>query len=29
LHLQQVAQTRFEEIYGHELWMKEFGKNYL
>ncbi len=29
LHLQQVAQRAFEEKYGHELWMQEFGKNYL
>ena len=28
-HLQQVAQRAFEEKHGHELWMKEFGKDYL
>lgn len=29
LHLKQVAQRAFEAKYGHELWMQEFGKNYL
>ena len=28
-HLKQVAQRAFEERYGHEKWMQEFGKNYL
>lgn len=28
-HLKQVAQKAFEEKYGHELWMQEFGINYL
>ena len=28
-HLQQVAQRAFELKYSHELWMQEFGKNYL
>ena len=29
LELQQVAQRAFEEKYDHELWMQEFGRNYL
>jgi len=29
LDLEQEAQRRFEEQYGHEKWMAEFGKNYL
>lgn len=29
LELKAEAQRRFEEIYSHELWMKEFHKNYL
>ena len=29
LFLQQVAQGRFEKLYGHEKWMEIFGKNYL
>lgn len=24
----RVAQEKFEEIYGHEKWMREFHKNY-
>lgn len=28
-HLKQIAQRAFEKKYGHELWMQEFGKNYL
>ena len=28
-HLKRVAQQAFEEKYGHERWMKEFGRNYL
>lgn len=28
-YLQQVAQKAFENKYSHELWMKEFGKDYL
>lgn len=28
-HLQQVAQTKFEETHTHEEWMKLFKKNYL
>lgn len=28
-HLSQVAQRAFEEKYGHEMWMQEFGVNYL
>ena len=27
--MRQLAQTKFEAIHGHELWMQEFGKNYL
>lgn len=29
LFLEQTAQMVFEEKYGHELWMQEFGKDYL
>ena len=29
LAMRQMAQKKFEEKYGHELWMQEFGKNYL
>jgi len=29
LFLMQIAQGRFEKLYGHEKWMKVFGKNYL
>ena len=29
LFLEKKAQKYFEEKYGHEKWMKEFGKNYL
>ena len=29
LALERVAQTRFENKYGHEKWMEEFGKSYL
>ena len=28
-HLSQVAQRAFEEKYSHEMWMEEFGVNYL
>ena len=28
-HLKRIAQQAFEEKYGHELWMQEFGRNYL
>lgn len=28
-YLKALGQKKFEEIYGHELFMKEFGKNYL
>lgn len=28
-HLKEVAQRAFEEKHSHELWMQEFGKNYL
>ncbi len=27
--LQQLAQTEFEKLYGHEKYMKIFGTNYL
>lgn len=27
--MKALAQHKFEEIYGRELWMKEFRKNYL
>ncbi len=27
--LKQLAQIQFEKKYSHELWMKEFGINYL
>lgn len=26
--LKQRAQTRFEDLYGHEKWMEVFGKEY-
>lgn len=29
LELEQEAQRKFEAQYGHELFMREFGKNYL
>lgn len=29
LAMRQMAQKKFEEKYGHEAWMKEFGKDYL
>ena len=29
LWLKQKAQKAFEERYGHDLWMREFHKNYL
>lgn len=29
IFLQQVAQGRFERLYGHDKWMEIFGKNYL
>ena len=29
LFLMQVAQGRFERLYGHEKWMEVFGKNFL
>lgn len=29
LRIKQETQKRFEELYGHETFMKEFGKNYL
>lgn len=28
-YLKQVAQRSFENQYGHEKWMQEFGRNYL
>ena len=27
--VRQIAQRKFEEKYSRELWMEEFGKNYL
>ena len=29
LWMKRIAQETFEKKYGHELWMQEFGKNYL
>lgn len=29
LFLEKRAQKYFEDQYGHEKWMQEFGKNYL
>lgn len=29
LEMRRIGQKRFEEIYSRELWLKEFGKNYL
>lgn len=29
LHLKQEAQKAFEQLHGHELWMKTIRKNYL
>ena len=29
LFLMQIAQGRFEKLYGHEKWMEVFGKNFL
>ena len=29
LKLKREAQKRFECLYGHELWMQEFKRNYL
>lgn len=29
LQIKQLAQTKFEELYGHDRWMEIFGKNYL
>lgn len=29
LELERMAQQDFEERYGHEKWMQEFGKNYI
>lgn len=28
LMLKQKAQKKFEDLYGHEKWMKEFRRNY-
>ena len=28
-HLKQIAQRAFEAKYSHEMWMQEFGKNFL
>jgi len=29
LKIKRETQRRFEELHGHDLFMKEFGKNYL
>lgn len=29
IRLKKAAQAEFEKRYGHELWMSEFGRNYL
>lgn len=29
MQLKQICQMKFEELHGHETWMKVFGKNYL
>jgi hypothetical protein len=29
MELKQEAQRRFEQVYGHEKWMAEFGRDYL
>ena len=29
IRLKRECQRRFEELYGHDLFMKEFGRNYL
>ena len=29
LELKRAAQSKYEELYGHEAFMKAFGKNYL
>lgn len=29
LKMRQLGQRKFEEIYSRELWIQEFGKNYL
>jgi len=29
LELKQLAQREFEKVYGHDEWMKVFGRNYL
>lgn len=29
LKLKQLAQREFEKVYGHDEWMKVFGRNYL
>lgn len=29
LLLKQIAQGKYEELYGHEKWMQQIGKNYL
>lgn len=29
LKVKQLGQRKFEELYPRELWMQEFGKNYL
>lgn len=29
IHVKRMAQAKFEMLYGHDLWMKEFHKDYL
>lgn len=29
LALKQICQLKFEQMWNHEMFMKEFGKNYL
>lgn len=29
LYLQQISQQYFEQQFGHDEWMNQFGKNYL
>lgn len=29
LEMRRIGQRKFEELHGHDLWMEEFGKNYL
>ena len=29
LEMRKTGQKKFEELYGHDKWMEEFGKSYL